>query len=135
LPEEKVRILAVDDDPAHLVSTLAILEAEGYDVFTHNSAFGVTNLVRELKPQLVLLDVNMPGLSGDTLGSLLRNRSDTGSVPVVFYSSNDEDWLRRAVQKHGAMGYISKGDPAALRTRIAGFLRESREAASKKTPG
>ena len=119
-------ILAVDDDEAHLISTKEILEAEGYAVTTHEGAFGVTNLVRKLRPHLVLLDVNMPSLSGDRLAALLRNREDTADVPVVFYSSNDEDWLRQAVVQHGVFGYISKGNPAGLRAKVAEFLRRSR---------
>ena len=116
------RILVIDDDPAHLSSTRDILAAEGYEVFTHPNAFGVTNRARELRPNLILLDVNMPGLSGENIAQILTNNYTTRDLPFVFYSSNDEDALRDAVRRFGARGYISKGSVTALRSRVAQYL-------------
>lgn len=116
------RILLVDDDVAHLVSTRGILEAEGYVVFTHAQGFGTTNLVKMIQPDLVLLDVNMPGLSGENLASVLKANGSTRETAIVFYSSNDEDTLRASVKKLGINGYISKGNTVQLRTRVAQFL-------------
>jgi CheY-like chemotaxis protein len=116
------RILIVDDDQAHLFSTRDILLAEGYEVFTHTHGFGVTNRARELKPNLILLDVNMPGLSGEKLAELMKANYTTRELPIVFYSSNDEDSLRQAVKRYGAKGYISKGSVTALRARVAQYL-------------
>lgn len=120
----KKRILLIDDDIAHLASTRGILEDEGYEVFAHTQAFGATNLTRQLRPDLILLDVNMPGLSGDNLLAVLRANRETRAVPVMFYSSNDEDALRGSVRRLGADGYISKGNLASLRQKVAAFLRE-----------
>jgi CheY-like chemotaxis protein len=116
------RILIVDDDQAHLSSTRDILIAEGYEVFTHTHGFGVTNRARELRPDLILLDVNMPGLSGDKLAEVLKANYTTRDLPIVFYSSNDEDALRETVKRYGARGYISKGSVATLRRRVAQYL-------------
>jgi PleD family two-component response regulator len=122
----KGRILIIDDDSAHLDSTRGILEADGYEVATHQRAFGATNVVRDLEPDLVLLDVNMPGLSGESLFDIFRANERTREVPVIFYSSNDEDALRASVSRLGAHGYISKGNPANLRTRLARYMRQIR---------
>ena len=116
------RILIVDDDQAHLSSTRDILIAEGYEVFTHTHGFGVTNRARELRPDLILLDVNMPGLAGDKLAEVLKANYTTRDLPIVFYSSNDEDALRETVKRYGARGYISKGSVTSLRARIAQYL-------------
>jgi CheY-like chemotaxis protein len=118
----KKRILIIDDDIAHLSSTRGILEEEGYEVFTHTEGFGATNVVKQLRPNLVLLDVNMPGLSGENLIGVLQANPATRDMPVVFYSSNDEDVLRGAVKRLGARGYISKGNIVSLRTRVAQFM-------------
>ncbi len=115
------RILLVDDDLAHLVSTRGI-EAEGYVVFTHSQGFGTTNLVKMIQPDLVLLDVNMPGLSGENLASVLKANSATRQTAVVFYSSNDEDTLRASVKRLGVDGYISKGNTVQLRSKVAQLL-------------
>ena len=129
MTESKGRILIIDDDEAHLDSTRGILEDEGYEVATHQRAFGATNVIREIEPDIVLLDVNMPGLSGEHLYDVFRANDKTRDVPVVFYSSNDEDALRASVAKLGAHGYISKGNPANLRTRLARYMRQLRPGA------
>jgi DNA-binding response OmpR family regulator len=115
------RILVVDDDEKHLQTTREILEFEGFDVVTHNSAFRTTEMVKQVSPDLVLLDVNMPGLSGDRLCSLLRANSVGQMLPILFYSSNDEDSLRKSVQQHGASGYVCKGDLSGLRRTVRRF--------------
>lgn len=119
---KKKRILIIDDDFAHLTSTRDILERDGYEVFTHSQGFGATNCARQYRPDLILLDVNMPGLSGENLFGILRANPSTRELPIVFYSSNDEDALREAVRRWGAHGYISKGSIAMLRRRVAEYL-------------
>lgn len=113
---KKKKILLVDDDEMHLYTTKELLQDEQWEVITHKSNYGigVTNLVRELQPDLILLDVNMPGLSGDKLAKLLRWRN----APFIFYSSNDEDSLREIASQHGAKGYICKGDISELKNLV-----------------
>lgn len=116
------RILIIDDDIAHLDSARGILEAEGHEVFTQNQPFGSTNAVIGLKPDMVLLDVNMPALSGDRLAEVLRANSQTRNVMVVLHSSNDEDHLRTTARRLGLDGYICKGSPSTLRAKVAALL-------------
>lgn len=116
------RILIVDDDITHLSSTKGILEAEGYEVYTHGQAFGSTNAIAAVKPDLVLLDVNMPGLSGDRLVDVYRATARARATRFVLYSSNDEDSLRETARRLEIDGYICKGSPAALRTKVAAVL-------------
>ena len=116
------RILVVDDDPAHLHSTKGILEAEGYEVLTHDQPFGSTNVIMQFKPDLVLLDVNMPGLSGERLAEVYRANGRIRSTRVMLYSSNDEDALRAASKRLQLDGYVCKGSPSTLRLRVASVL-------------
>ncbi len=118
------KILVIDDDNKHLITVKEILETEGHDVYTHNNPFGSTQLARTLEPDLILLDVNMPGLSGDTLSKVLSCRS---RAPIVFYSSNDEDSLRQMVRIHKVRGYICKGDLSGLRQKVAYYLASDRQ--------
>lgn len=119
---EKKKITVIDDDEAHLVSTRGILENFGYDVSVHVGGLGATNFIREREPDLVLLDVNMPGLSGDRLATIIRGQERTKRVPIVLYSSNDEDVLRMRVRELGLDGYIAKGNPVTLCRRVAAIL-------------
>ena len=63
--------------------------------------------------------------SGEELAVLFREEPSTCRIPLVFYSSNDEDVLRAAVSRFDMLGYISKGSPVHLRMRVAEFLRRS----------
>jgi CheY-like chemotaxis protein len=118
---DKQKILVVDDDEMHLLIAKELLQDE-FDVITHHNGFGVTDRVRALQPDLVLIDINMPGLSGDRLASLLRAGDDTSHVPIVFYSSNDEDSLREIVSTCDVRGYICKGDIVNLRKKVSQYL-------------
>jgi two-component system, OmpR family, response regulator len=118
----KSKILVVDDDPKHLLTTKELLEMEGYEVVIHNTPFRTTEMVNTFKPDLVLLDVNMPALSGDKLCSLLRVNGRKQKMAIVLYSSSDEDSLRASVAKYDADGYVCKGDIAGLRRRIENLL-------------
>lgn len=116
------KILIIDDDPAHLATASGILEAEGHEVFLQQQAFGSTNAVIRVEPDLVLLDVNMPGLSGDRLAQVLRSNANTRDVLIMLHSSNDEDHLRTTTRRLGLDGYICKGSPSMLRTKVAALL-------------
>lgn len=120
------RILIVDDDRAHLLTTQELLEDEGYEVVTHGSPFGATERIMSTKPDLVLLDVNMPALSGETLLPLLKAREQTRDVPVILHSSNDEASLRAAAGRLGAAGYVCKGDVRGLGRVVAQVLAARR---------
>jgi CheY-like chemotaxis protein len=116
------KILIIDDDDRHLLTARELLEEEGYIVETHNLGFGATNLIKQLKPDLVLLDINMPGLSGDKLAVVIKAQEATENIPIIFFSSNDEDSLRRSVREVKASGYICKGNIIELKTKVAYFL-------------
>ena len=115
-------ILVVDDDEAHLMIAREILEAEGYSVETHHGAFGATETALALRPDLVLLDVNMPGLSGDRLAGVLQTQRAARACQVLLWSSNDEDTLQRAVKRLAVGGFVCKGDPAALREGVRSLV-------------
>jgi len=117
------KILVVDDDHTHLICTKELLEDEGYEVHVHATAFGATEKVLVHQPDLVLVDVNMPALSGEGLVTVLRSREQTRGVRVFLYSSNDEHALRTAAARLGIDGYVCKGDPDELRRKVAGALR------------
>jgi DNA-binding NarL/FixJ family response regulator len=120
------RILIVDDDPLHLACTRDLLLAEGYEVDAHLTAFGATEKLIRTRPDLVLIDVNMPALSGEGLVSILRKRVHAAGVRVLLYSSNDEDSLRQAVSRLAIDGYVCKGDPEELRRKVGRALAAGR---------
>lgn len=117
------KILVVDDDATHLQCTKDLLEDEGYEVTVNMTAFGATEKVILQRPDLVLLDVNMPALSGEGLVRVLRGRADTKGIRLFLHSSNDEETLRRTSARLATDGWVCKGDPDELRRKVAGVLR------------
>jgi CheY-like chemotaxis protein len=122
MEQTRKKILIIDDDAKHLLTTQELLENEGYDVFIHNIGFGATNIIKNLQPDIILLDMNMPGLSGEKLTGLLKANRYTKDIPIVFYSSNDESSLRQSVAESGIKGYICKGDIFNLREQVSFHL-------------
>jgi CheY-like chemotaxis protein len=118
------RVLIVDDDTSHLEVTRGLLEEEGYEVVVQHGPFGATERIMVTRPDVVLLDVNMPALSGEALLPVLRAREQTRCVRVIFHSSNDEEWLRAATRRLGADGWACKGDLPGLRRAISRALEE-----------
>jgi two-component system, cell cycle response regulator len=122
LENSERRILAVDDDPESLRVLMKALEWDGYQVARASSGPEALRSLNDWKPQLVLLDVNMPGLNGiDTL-SLLRKQTQYVSTIFVSADSNTADVIRGL--DAGADDYICKPyDPQELLARIRCHLR------------
>jgi CheY-like chemotaxis protein len=116
------KILIVDDDRRHLHATRDLLRIDGYEVLTQEEPLGTTRVVMSERPDLVLLDINMPALSGERLAAILSANRLTRGTRVVFYSSNDEDSLRQSVSRHRVAGYICKGSVPELRRKVAEYL-------------
>lgn len=119
---QKKTVLMIDDDEIHLYTAKALLKNDNMEVVTHLGSFGATNILKEVKPDLVLLDINMPALSGPSLTELIKPFCTDMKIPILFYSSNDEDSMKELVTAKGVHGYICKGDPYTLRTKVNGFL-------------
>lgn len=102
----KVRVLVVDDD-LDLLELVRRTLTPHFEVQTHNSALGVSNLVRNGEPDLVLLDVNFPALKGDQVLALAR-RYAPRTTKFILYSAADESKLRALARASGADGYLSK---------------------------
>jgi DNA-binding response OmpR family regulator len=115
----------VDDSHVCLEATAMMLEDAGYEVVTVDSPFALSSaLTREL-PDLVLVDIGMPGLSGDKLVEItVRNQSAGRSCAIVLHSDRPESDLRSVARSCGAAGYIRKtSDGAQLAREVERLLR------------
>jgi two-component system, OmpR family, response regulator len=123
---EALRVLVVDDDESQLALLSRVLRGRGVEVSVSASSIGVTNMIRRLLPDVVLLDVHIPALSGDALVTIAR-RSAPAQTRFVLYSSCDESELRSLARKVGADGYVSKSvDPFLLPDILRDVMRSSR---------
>jgi CheY-like chemotaxis protein len=121
LAGKRPRVLVVDDDPVVLELVRGWLEDAGYAVDVRESALGTTQQIAAEQPEVVLLDVMMPALSGDELAQLIRRHHRASLSSVILHSSLDPKQLAALVQKTGALGALSKTSNA--RHFIDGFDR------------
>ena len=107
-PQARKRVLIVDDDPAMIILTRAKLEDAGYEVYACTDAIEATLALHRVHPSILLLDVKMPGLSGDLLAMVLSRTNAARGVAVIFHSSLDQAELDELVKRTRALGAIRK---------------------------
>jgi DNA-binding NarL/FixJ family response regulator len=121
------KVLLIDDDTAMLRTAARFLTRVGFEVMTHEGAFDATNAIARFQPDVALIDINMPFMSGDQLVLLLANHRATRHTQVVLFSSNDEASLRSLVQSSGAAGFISKSAiGSSFAQKVAHFCEKAR---------
>ena len=81
------RILAIDDDPCALMLISLTLELEGYQVITATDGYEGLRKIKEEKPDLLILDIMMPGMNGFDVCHDLRTDPETASLPVIMLSA------------------------------------------------
>jgi len=107
--EPKAKIFVIDDSPTGLTMAREILEDAGYLVHTFKSPIGITRALHHLRPDLIVLDVNMPAISGDKICRLIRGISGSLNPLIILYSSISDGELRKLASECGADGFVSKG--------------------------
>ena len=102
------KVLIVDDDRSTLLLVQARLRSAGFEVAVRDHALGTAAEVIREKPDFVLLDIHMPGLSGDGQARLLVENGQS----VVLHSAEDVRTLEERTRTVGALGFIAKTDDA-----------------------
>lgn len=117
-------ILIVDDNATNLKLAKVLLAAEGYDVCTAADAEQALAVLAKIEPQLILMDIQLPGMDGLELTRRLKSNPKTRGIIVValtaYAMKGDEERVRAA----GCSGYISKPiDTRRFGAQVAGYLR------------
>ena len=119
---ERMRVLAVDDDPQALRYVRDALASAGYTPVVTGDPEEALRLVAEEKPDLVLLDLMLPGTDGI---ELMKDILTAGDVPVIFVSAYGRDELIARAFDMGAVDYVVKPfSPTELAARIRAALRK-----------
>ena len=121
---ERADILIVDDRPDKLLVYETILEELGQRLFTADSGQQALKQVLERDFAVILLDVNMPSMDGLETAALIRNRSRSAHVPIIFVTAdyNDEQHMARGYAL-GAVDYIGLPIvPEILRAKVKVFV-------------
>jgi len=121
----KKRILILEDEP-NLVETLqASLAQENYECLTANDGHNGFDLARTEKPDLVVLDIMLPGMDGYKVARLLEFQKELKHIPIIMLSARDRDEDRLMGEQTTANYYITKPfSMDKLVTKIKGFLAD-----------
>ena len=99
------RILVVDDDAAILTFISMALSDEGYEVFTAEDGLSALELVLAQHPDLILLDMRMPGVDGRAFIQIYKERPDA-DIPIILMTADHSD--RNALADLPIEGYLAK---------------------------
>ncbi len=104
----KPKILLVDDQESVQKLLDAILKVRNYDVVYASNGLDAIEIAFSVKPDLVLLDVMMPGMDGFKVCQALKGNSATKEIPVVFLTARGDDSDREMGERVGASGFVKK---------------------------
>ena len=118
-------VLVVDDDPAMLLLCRANLRESGLRVREAASASEALASVRLDRPDLILLDIMMPGVSGWQVAAQLLGDRATDEIPIIFLTALSGTKQRLRAYELGAVGYVTKPfDPATLGPTLIAVLNQ-----------
>lgn len=123
------KVLVVDDDPLVLRILRDRLVPAGFLVTTTSAAFGAVQMVEDIGPDVVVLDVMMPALPGNRIAELIRQRFPDRNVAILLYSGRDLDDLPRLAAECGADAWVAKSDDYGGLIERIHALAGAREAA------
>lgn len=122
-PESGHRILVVEDDPSVSQLIRLYLVQDGHEVITIDDGAKAIDAARTSNPSLILLDLMLPGMSGEEICGVLRQESD---VPIIMVTARVEEESRLSGLDMGADDYVSKPfSPRELAARVRAVLRRS----------
>ena len=103
------KILLVEDDPdIQLITRLSLEVGGGYEVRVCASGAEAVESVQDSAPDLILLDMMMPGMDGLATMDALRKRPETAATPLVFFTANTQEQVKQDLIRRGALGVIVK---------------------------
>lgn len=119
-------ILVVDDDEDIRLLMAQLLRSEGYSVIEAGSASEAETTVLENPPQLILMDLSMPGTDGLSSIWNIRKQPEMATVPIIIVSAYDAFDLRAEAAAAGCCGYLTKPlDPDELKTMVRSVLEST----------
>ena len=104
----KKKILIVDDEPSILRLMSKRLKDIGYETFTANDTYQCIKITREVKPDLILLDMQMPAGGGLQAFENLKASVYTSMIPIIFITALPGEEVKDLIMELGADGYFSK---------------------------
>ncbi|MEB3294400.1 MAG: HD domain-containing phosphohydrolase [Synechococcales bacterium] len=124
---ERSKVLVVDDHPSSRMVAAALLAVEGYEVLEAADGHAAIQLVLDLDPDLILLDVMMPGMDGYEVCRQLKADEQTRLIPIVFVTALEDRRARLQGIEAGGDDFLTKPfDQLELSARVKSLVRQKR---------
>ena len=124
MDDKRGTILYIEDNPDNRLLIRRVLNAEGYTVQEAANASSALTALEAMRPDLILMDINMPDMDGYTLTAHIRALPNLGLVPIVALTANVMKGDRERSLEAGCDGYIQKPvDIDTLTQQIERFLK------------
>jgi twitching motility two-component system response regulator PilH len=127
-------IMIVDDSPTEVHVIKTALERHGYDTVSAANGSECLTLAREVRPDLILMDVVMPGINGFQATRTLTRDPQTRSIPIVMITTKDQETDRIWGMRQGAVDYMIKPVSAAELIAKAQEILSRKDAAQSRGP-
>jgi two-component system cell cycle response regulator DivK len=125
-PQNKGTILYVEDNPDNRMLVRRILVADGYHLIEARGAAEAINLLERARPDLILMDINMPDMDGYTLTAKIKSTSGFERIPIIALTANVMRGDKEKTLEAGCDSYLQKPLDIDLLTReIERFLARS----------
>lgn len=127
-------ILVVEDNPLNMELVSDILEAHGYEVRQAINGKEAVQDVEAQMPDLILMDIQLPGLDGLTVTGIIKDNPATVNLPIIALTAHAMRGDEQKAREAGCDGYISKPiDTRSLPLTIRQFLDAASESPSKES--
>jgi CheY-like chemotaxis protein len=103
-----VKVLVIEDNPIDLKLARAVVQMSGHDSFEQSSAEGALEVLRSYQPDVILLDLNLPGTDGIRFAQQLRQYRDTRNIPIVAVTAYPHQYRLVDVLSAGCASCIIK---------------------------
>ena len=126
MENKKIKILVVDDDPDIIEIISYNLKKENYKVFSCYNGTDSIKIAEKEKPDLIILDVMMPGMDGIQVCEKLRSKNKFNNTIIMFLSARGEDFTHIAAYDAGADDFVNKPlKPRLLISKVRSLLRRT----------
>jgi CheY-like chemotaxis protein len=121
------RVLVIDDNPTNVKLLSFLLSSRGYQVSTAADADEALRVLGDQLPELIVMDIQLPGMDGLTLTRLLRNRPDTRGIAIVAVTAHAMKGDQESALAAGCDGFVTKPvDTRAFPDTVADHLARAR---------
>ncbi|WP_163517055.1 response regulator [Gelidibacter japonicus] len=128
MKNKDIKILLVDDEPDILEIIGYNLSAEGYEIITAEDGIKAIKKAKKERPQLIIMDVMMPGMDGIEACEQIRKVPELSNTIITFLTARGEDYSQMAGFDAGADDYITKPiKPKVLTSKVKALLRRLNE--------